>query len=40
MKKFIALMLCVVTAMSLFAGGSKEVDTDDKGAVIPIYLNE
>ena len=40
MKKFIALMLCVVMAMSVFAGCSQNVDSDDKGAVIPIYLTE
>ncbi len=40
MKKFIALALCIVTILSLFAGCSKKSDEEDKGAVIPIYLTE
>lgn len=40
MKKFIALTLCIVTVLSLFAGCSKKVDTKDKGAVIPVYLTD
>lgn len=40
MKKFIALALCIVTILSMFAGCNKKVDNKDKGPVIPIYLTE
>lgn len=40
MKKFIALTLCLATALTLLVGCNKKVDTKDKGPTIPIYLTE
>ncbi len=40
MKKIIALALCLVTVLSLFAGCGDGIDKNDKGETIPLYLTD
>ncbi len=38
MKKIVALMLCLITVLSLFASCNKVEDEEDKGPTIPVYI--
>lgn len=40
MKKAISLFLCLIVLLSALAGCSKEVDENDKGAYITMYLTD
>ena len=39
MKKIIVLLLCVLTVLSVFSACSKDLENEDVGATIPIYLS-
>lgn len=39
MKKIIVLLLCVITAVTAFSSCSKNLEDEDIGTTIPIYLS-